>query len=596
MPLHGRIKSSAASVKAGASPAYRGPHGGAIAPTGPRVYSPFFRCTACYLPKPLCCAGQATHTRDRASQPTREGEVSWWKDGIQVDVRFRPEGFAVATLYAAACLVTRQLSLDQFYLPAGVRIAALLLVPVRLWPYLLLGEYAYFAQIRMPMATTHGLAWVILGSIGLMPLAMLIVRFHRRHVPTAGGLWLLSLSFSAGIAVSLLNMGLARLLWPGPDPEMMLERVGRTLLGQTTGILTLAPLALLWLRRHSEPGWSTRFVAFTATSITLIMVLGLAMKLTPATANTTREQLVLMASLPAIALAFLHGWRGAAIAVPLLNLIVLASTPSTGLPASFDLGAFSTQQSLCVISVALLALGSGISHYQRKYQEHEDSGRNTVKLARASYLAGEQALRSRALELKSIGDGMDMSVQGVVDWLKTHGHHDIAADLVQTSATHSWQFRQQASMIYPTAIEQIGLYLSLQASGVRDGWNSTGRMNRPQFSGDPCQLSVGLQLSAYRLLIDAVPVMLSHEPGQIHIQARCGRLGQRHGIMLNIALLDRDRPLTSATEAALIDRLGGRLIAYDGMLLCRHHRITIILSESLPSLVQGGRARSKEFA
>ncbi len=534
--------------------------------------------------------------RDDESQLSRGSTVSWWKDGIQVDVRVRPAGFFIAVLYAVACLVTRQMSLDQFYLPAGVRIAALLLTPPRLWPYLLLGEYAYFAQIRVPMATTHGLAWVILGSIGLMPVAMLIVHFHRRHIPTAGGLWLLSLSFSAGIAVSLLNMGLARLLWPGPDPEMMLERVGRTLLGQTTGILTLAPLALLWLRRHSEPAWSTRFVAFTATAIALIMALGLAIKLTPAAANTTREQLVLMASLPAISLAFLHGWRGAAIAVPLLNLIVLASTPSTGLPASFDLGAFSTQQSLCVISVALLALGSGISHYQRKYQEHEDSGRNTVELARASHLAGEQALRSRALELKSIGDGMDMSVQGVVDWLKTHGHHDIAADLVQTSLTHSWQFRQQASMVYPTAIEQIGLYLSLQASGVRDGWDFTGRMSRPQFSGDPCQLSVGLQLAAFRLLIDAVPVMLSHEPGQMHLQARCGRLGQRRGIMLNIALLDRGRPLASATEAALIDRLSGRLIAYDGVLQCRRHRITVILSESLPSLPVGDSARRSEFA
>ncbi len=109
--------------------------------------------------------------------------MSWWKDGIQVDVRIRPAGLFIAAAYAVACLVTRQMSLDQFYLPAGVRIAALLLTPSRLWPYLLLGEYAYFAQIRMPMATTHGLAWVILGSIGLMPAAMLIVHFHRRHIP-----------------------------------------------------------------------------------------------------------------------------------------------------------------------------------------------------------------------------------------------------------------------------------------------------------------------------------------------------------------------------------------------------------------------------
>lgn len=522
--------------------------------------------------------------------------MSWWKDGIQVDVRIHPEGFVVAAIYALACLLTRQMSLDQFYLPAGVRIAALLLTPSRLWPYLLLGEYAYFAQIRMPMATSHGLTWVILGSIGLMPLAMLIVQFHRRSLPTAGGIWLLTLSFSAGIAVSLLNMGLARILWPGPDPEMMLDRVGRTVLGQTTGILTLAPLALLWIRRHAEPGWSNRFVAATGASIALIMALGLAMKLAPATATSTREHLVLLASLPAIALSFLHGWRGAAFAVPMLNLIVLASTPSTGLPASFDSGAFSTQQSIVVISVALLALGSSISHYQHKYRQRDASERNSVELARSSHLAGEQDLRSRALQLRSIGEGMELSMQGVADWLTAHGHHDIAADLSRTAAVHSRQFRQQASMIYPTTIEQIGLYLSMQTGGVRDSWDHTGRIGRPHLSGDPCQLSVGLQLSAYRVLSDAVTVMLEHEVGQLNIQARSGRLGQRRGILLTVGLLDRNRPLASATAETLLNRLGGRLIVYDGVMSSRAHRIRIVLSEGLPVPGCEGGSRHAAFA
>ncbi|WP_251277278.1 hypothetical protein, partial [Enterobacter hormaechei] len=72
------------------------------------------------------------------------------------------------------------------------------------------------------------------------------------------------------------------------------------------------------------------------------------------------------AALPAIALTFMHGWRGAAIAIPLLNLPLHGATPSTGLPSSFDLGTFATQQNMAVMSVALLALGSSISyHHQR---------------------------------------------------------------------------------------------------------------------------------------------------------------------------------------------------------------------------------------
>jgi glucose-6-phosphate-specific signal transduction histidine kinase len=84
-------------------------------------------------------------------------------------------------LALCSCLLaTRQLSLDQFYLPAGIRVAAVLLCPPRLWPYLLLGEYAYFAQSRVPMIEKYGLTWVIVASAFLMPAVMLIVKLQRR--------------------------------------------------------------------------------------------------------------------------------------------------------------------------------------------------------------------------------------------------------------------------------------------------------------------------------------------------------------------------------------------------------------------------------
>ena len=82
-----------------------------------------------------------------------------------------------------------------------------------------------------------------------------------------------------------------------------------------------------------------------------MLVLGLCMQLTAISA--TRTHLVLLSSLPAIALTFMHGWRGAAIAIPLLNLPLHFATPSTGLPSSFDLGTFATQQNMAVMSVAL---------------------------------------------------------------------------------------------------------------------------------------------------------------------------------------------------------------------------------------------------
>ncbi|MDN8875532.1 hypothetical protein Q0N10_14440, partial [Staphylococcus aureus] len=78
---------------------------------------------------------------------------------------------------------------------------------------------------------------------------------------------------------------------------------------------------------------------------------------------------------------------------------------------------------------------------------------------------------------------------------------------------------------YPSGLEHLGLYVALQAGGIRESWKLTERVLRPDLKGDPCNLSVELQLAAYRTLIDAVSILLRHEGGQIRIRARCGRMG-----------------------------------------------------------------------
>lgn len=142
--------------------------------------------------------------------------MNWWNEGLQLKLRIHPAGLALAVLYAIACWATRQLSLDQFYLPAGVRVAAVLLCPPRLWPYLLLGEYAYFAQMRVPMIDRYGLTWVILGSAFQMPVVMTIVHLHRNVISAVKNAWLISVAAFAAISVTLINLLLANFLWPTP--------------------------------------------------------------------------------------------------------------------------------------------------------------------------------------------------------------------------------------------------------------------------------------------------------------------------------------------------------------------------------------------
>jgi glucose-6-phosphate-specific signal transduction histidine kinase len=150
-------------------------------------------------------------------------------------------------VYAVACWATRQLSLDQFYLPAGVRVAALLVCPPRLWVYLILGEYAYFAQMRYPLIEKYGLAWVIAGSACLMPVVALVMKLHARLLRDRADVWMLSVAAVSALSATTINVVFSYVLWPVPLPVPFLTSLVRYSIGDYLGILTLAPLALLWI-------------------------------------------------------------------------------------------------------------------------------------------------------------------------------------------------------------------------------------------------------------------------------------------------------------------------------------------------------------
>ncbi|KAF1016416.1 MAG: hypothetical protein GAK31_01914 [Stenotrophomonas maltophilia] len=200
--------------------------------------------------------------------------MDWWKEGLQVRVRIRPEGLVLAPVYAVACWGTRKLSLDQFYLPAGVRVAALLLCPPRLWPYLLLGEYAYFAHMRIPLLGKYGLTWVILSSVFLLPAVMLIVRLHRQLLARTTIVGVIAIAVCTAAVVSLLNIGISSLLWPPLREESFVTYVLRYALGDFIGILVIAPLALLWIRRDEER-WTRKAISKTAIALALMLLIGL---------------------------------------------------------------------------------------------------------------------------------------------------------------------------------------------------------------------------------------------------------------------------------------------------------------------------------
>jgi hypothetical protein len=312
----------------------------------------------------------------------------------------------------------------------------------------------------------------------------------------------------------------------------------------------------------------------------MMLVLGICSTQLSSEYVTAKTALHLSMTLPAILLTRLHGWWGAAVSLPVLSASIGFSITSTGLPASFDPDMYSTQQFFVVIAISLLALGSTISHYYHRYKQRDFDEEQSADLAKTSQMAGETDLRQRALDINRIGDGIDTYLSETADWLKRQGHHAIASNLIRTSSLYSRKFREQASMVYPTALEHVGLYLALQVGGISEAWSTTDRMARPRLIGDPCRLTVALQLATYRALTEAVALLLQQESGQIRVNARCGRVGGREAILVVVALLDRQQVLSETTCALAIRRLTGRTLAYDGTVQCRRNRIRMVLMDA----------------
>jgi hypothetical protein len=497
-----------------------------------------------------------------------------WQSDAQRRFQRVAIGLLIAALYALLCWATRKLSLDQFYLPAGVRVAALITVPPRQWIYLMLGEYAYFAHMRIPLIDEHGLGWVITGSVFIFPLVAGIVRLHQPLL-RASDAWFLSIAIIAAVLVSLLNLAASHLLWSTPPPKSFMTDLVRFSAGDFIGVLTVAPIGLLWVRRGILSSQQKSHLAPSVAALTLLAALGLIALPQEEHIKATVQMLML---LPAVALTGIHGWVGAAVSVSVAHLLIGSSIPKPDIWA-FDASIFGTQQALAMSGGGLLILGFLVSTYRSQCIAATARQRLTLGYWRTSQAADERRLRSRALEMQAMGDRIDYALSGVGDCLEQRGLHKLADGLLRISAANSRSYRDQTSLVYPTMLDHVGLYLTLQISGIAQVWNDTCRVGRLRLRGDPCQLSTHLQLMAYRVLEDAVTLMLENEPGQLQVRARAFRCRNRQGIMLCVGSAFPGHVLSDSTVKLAESTLTGRVLGYEGQVVSRRGRIRVFVLE-----------------
>ncbi len=505
---------------------------------------------------------------------------SKWLDR-ELHLRLKWSGLALAGAYAICFLVLRNpnLSVDQWYLPAGLRVATLLVFPYRYWPYLFAGEIAAFIYLRHALVAKYGLPWMVVSSSVLMPTAAYIVYRHRHLIRSDHKHWFLSVAVLAAVSITALNIATTYFLMSSGDPVTW-DRAARYVVGDYLGILMLAPMALLWKQRKLEYPFPRKLrwdalISFAAIATLCALVVWL-----PDASDLQKNSLRVLIIVPAAVLTYLHGWRGAAVGIVGANLAIALTMHRVDIVGEHDPDTFLVQVILAVTASVLLGLGSIISHHYRRARKYDLTGQKAIAVARTCVLSSERELRERAMKLRLIGEAMETSLREVIEWLRERGHHAAAKDLQQASDLQSQQFREQLNLVYPSEIELYGLYLALQSS-IAKIW-AQDAMVFTRLNGNPQQLSLDLQVAAYRSICDAVAILIDCEPGRsLIVKARCGRRGEQCGIAISVGLLDYTARLTSKTLNTALSALAGRVLAYGGSVRCRRNRISLGLSEPL---------------
>ncbi|MBO9827599.1 MASE1 domain-containing protein [Xanthomonas sp. A2111] len=492
------------------------------------------------------------------------------------------KGLLLSAVYCAGYLAAWRFSLDQWFLPAGLRVAALLFMPLRLWPYLLLGDAAAMLVLRVPLIDEgQSAVWAYLSPLLLMPIQALVPLWFRRRVPDVFAwqerllLVVLGMALWSVLANKALNWVLG-----GPATYINLENALKFWLGNYLGILVFVLPALLWVRREGTAMPRTLVQDSLIAAVVIAILFGTAMN---APAGVIRQFLLVMMVVPGFWLTLSHNWRGAAVGIVMADIAVAMSLPKSHHAGAFDLDTFYVQLLVAFGSTTLFVLGTKIAGALDQARRMGFAEQEALQVAQASYMSAERTLRNRVIEYTDIHVHINKLRRDIATTLKEHGHYAAAMEMNRTGVIQAQLLDDYVAALYPLDIETHGLYGALNSIAFA---NACETEVEARLHGDTRRLSMGLQLAAYRCVLNAMEIL--PDAGRHTITARVWSARGKRGVVVTLEA-DTTMPGSGRKQHSADEmdwELASRLKAHDGTCRRRHERkISFLISESLQKTV-----------
>lgn len=307
-----------------------------------------------------------------------------------------------------AWLALEQISGQLWFLPAGLRLALLWLVPSRRWGWLAAAEIG--AQvIKTSLLGYPVLSWTFV-AVCVLPwfvyaAVVRVMRGPRPAAPIDGPGRMLVLLLTGLIAAAAVSP----LLWTflvtipmnaGDTIASMFAFLNGDLIGQ----LVLVPLLLVLV--HGEPARRARgFWRDVAGTV----LAGLVVCLLLQTWGRLADYVLLLAFAPLFFLGFRHGWEGAAFGTSLLGTVVQVMAVTTVLTISVTM----LQLVLLVVGAGALVLGSAST---------------ALHLSHAALAERHRELAQKNAELGALADDLRQVSQRLVR-VEEQGQRELAAEL-----------------------------------------------------------------------------------------------------------------------------------------------------------------------
>lgn len=443
------------------------------------------------------------------------------QDGVKGQISLpasRLHSLGLSAAYGIAWQVLLGLSHVLCFLPAGLRLGALWLLPARQWGWIALGEWAGLVAIWMYQGNALFTQTFFFTNLIPLPIyagVVLLVRGvagENRLRDSRHMLRLLATGLiSAALVSPLLSHFLPADLFAAPGS---LEGTFAFLYGDFIGQLMVAPLLMIAVRRDLRERLHTRLWLDIAVQLTLSLAVFSLLRMR----SDLAAYVLLLAFAPIFFVAFRQGWVGAAISVSLTGLLIELLGRHGAMPVQVSV----LQLALAVVGAGGLLLGAASSELRRsrdglrqRHEQLQDANQNLVQLANELRQVSQRLVRLEEQGQRELAGELDYELGQAIHALGTHvslafrearDEHTLRLleSLREQVREMQDNLRRVLRQLRPQALDSHGLREAVASGPLREMLDDAGIAFEPAFYGRVDDLDDDTRTAVYRICQAAV--------------------------------------------------------------------------------------------